>query len=45
LIESRLIAAEQLGLDKEKINIDSPVQYSLDKFKERVNAQRPPGVD
>lgn len=45
LLNARQFSAAQIGLDPEKISVDSPTPYSLEKFKEEVNAQRPSGKD
>ena len=36
LLKARKEAAESLGMDKDRINVDSPIPYSLDTFKEHV---------
>ncbi len=43
LINARTDAATAAQVDQNKITVDSPTPYSLDKFKEKVNAQRPSG--
>lgn len=45
LSNSRISTADVLKVDSTKITVDSPVPYSLDKFKDEVNAQRPSGKD
>jgi DNA helicase HerA-like ATPase len=45
LLSARQDAAAALKIDPTEITVDSPVPYSLDKFKEQVNLQRPPGKD
>lgn len=41
LLNARVAGAEQVRIDSTKITVDSPTPYSLDKFKEEINAQRP----
>lgn len=41
LLNARVAGAKQVGVDSTKITVDSPTPYSLDKFKEEINAQRP----
>ena len=43
LINARTDAATAAQVDQNKITVDSPTPYSLDKFKEKVNTQRPSG--
>jgi DNA helicase HerA-like ATPase len=45
LLNARVAAAAALGIDGGKITVDSPTPFSLDKFKEEVNVQRPAGKD
>jgi DNA helicase HerA-like ATPase len=45
LLNARNAAASSLNIDATKITVDSPIPYSLDKLKEEVNTQRPPGRD
>lgn len=45
LMNARQTAATALQLDSTRVTIDSPVPYSMDKFKDEVNAQRPQGRD
>ena len=47
LLNARSDAAATLGIDltKQPLTVDSPTPYSIQKFKEEVNAQRPPGKD
>jgi DNA helicase HerA-like ATPase len=45
LLNARVAAAGTLGIDTAKITVDSPTPYSVQKFKDEVNAQRPPGKD
>jgi len=43
LLNSRTDAATAAKVHQDKITVDSPTPYSIDKFKENVNAQRPSG--
>jgi len=47
LLNARSDAAEALKIDltKQPLTVDSPTPYSIQKFKDEVNAQRPPGKD
>jgi uncharacterized protein len=45
LINAKNAAASKLGIDAAKINVDSPTPYVQEKFKEEIDAQRPPGKD
>jgi DNA helicase HerA-like ATPase len=47
LLNARSYAAATLGIDltKQPLTVDSPTPYSIQKFKDEVNAQRPPGKD
>jgi uncharacterized protein len=45
LLNSRLAAAATLQIDTTKLTVDSPTPYTIQKFKDEVNAQRPPGKD
>lgn len=45
LLSARTAAAETLKIDSAKLTVDSPTPYSIQKFKEEVNIQRPPGKD
>jgi DNA helicase HerA-like ATPase len=47
LLNSRTEAAGTLGIDltKQPLTVDSPTPYSIQKFKDEVNQQRPPGKD
>lgn len=47
LLNARSDAAATLGIDltKQPLTVDSPTPYSIQKFKDEVNAQRPPGKD
>jgi len=47
LLNARSAAAPTLKIDltKQPLTVDSPTPYSIQKFKEEVNAQRPPGKD
>lgn len=47
LLNARSDAAATLGIDltKQPLTVDSPMPYSIQKFKDEVNAQRPPGKD
>ncbi len=45
LLNARLAAAGIVNIDPTKTTVDSPIPYSLEKLKEEVNAQRPPGKD
>ena len=42
LLKARLEGAEVLGLDADRITIDSPVPYRLDTFASNVEADKPP---
>jgi len=42
---ARIAAAQSLGADHSKVTVDSPIPYAIEKFKEGVEAQRPPGRD
>ncbi len=43
LLNARTDAATAARVHQNKITVDSPTPYSIDKFKEKVNAQRPSG--
>jgi DNA helicase HerA-like ATPase len=47
LLNARSDAAATLKIDltKQPLTVDSPTPYSIQKFKDEVNAQRPPGKD
>lgn len=45
LLNARVAAAETLAIDPAKLTVDSPTPYSIQRFKDEVNAQRPPGRD
>ena len=45
LLNARAAATTPLGIDPNKLTVDSPTPYSLQKFKDEVNAQRPSGKD
>lgn len=45
LLNARTAAAATVQVDVQKITVDSPTPYSISKFKDEVNAQRPPGKD
>lgn len=47
LLNARTDAAATLKIDltKQTLTVDSPTPYSIQKFKDEVNAQRPPGKD
>lgn len=47
LLNARSDAAATLGIDltKQPLTVDSPTPYSIQKFKDEVDAQRPPGRD
>ena len=45
LINARAEVPPAVGVDANKITVDSPTPYSLDKFKHEVEEQRPPGKD
>lgn len=45
LLSARREGATVISLDSAKISVDSPVPFSLEKFKELVELQRPPGRD
>jgi hypothetical protein len=45
LMNARTAATAIIGIDATKITVDSPTPYAIDKFKDEVNAQRPPGRD
>lgn len=47
LLNARNAAAVTLGIDlvKQPLTVDSPTPYSIETFKEQVNAQRPSGKD
>ena len=47
LLNARSDAAATLGIDltNQPLTVDSPTPYSIRKFKDEVNAQRPPGKD
>lgn len=47
LLSARSDAAATLGIDltQQPLTVDSPTPYSIQKFKDEVNAQRPPGKD
>lgn len=47
LLNARSDAAATLGIDltKQPLTVDSPTPYSLQKFKDEVNEQRPSGKD
>src|SRR5690606_35528033 len=41
LLEARRKAADTLGIDKDGITVDSPVPFSLEEFKNYINAAKP----
>ncbi|MEW6181730.1 MAG: DUF87 domain-containing protein [Bacillota bacterium] len=43
LLNARTAAAAGISLDPKQLTVDSPTPYCLDKFKEEINSQRPPG--
>lgn len=43
LLGARIAAAETLGIEHSKLTVDSPTPYSIQKFKDEVNAKRPRG--
>ncbi len=45
LINARAAVPPEIGVDSNKITVDSPTPYSLDRFKQEVEDQRPPGKD
>lgn len=47
LLNARIDAASTLGIDPtvQPLTVDSPTPYSIQKFKDEVNVQRPPGKD
>lgn len=45
LLNARIAGAVILQIDSTKITVDSPTPYSIQKFKEEVEALRPPGKD
>lgn len=47
LLKARSDAAEKLGIDPttQPLTVDSPTPYLIQKFKDYVNEQRPPGKD
>lgn len=45
LLNARVAGAVILKIDSTKITVDSPTPYSIQKFKEEVEALRPPGKD
>lgn len=45
LLNARVAAASSIGIDAAKITVDSPTPYLLEKFKEEIDVQRPPGKD
>lgn len=45
LTNARKAAAPALNIDASKITVDSPTPFSLDRFKQEIDAQRPPGRD
>jgi DNA helicase HerA-like ATPase len=47
LLKARSDATAKLGIDliKQPLTVDSPTPYSIQKFKDEVNALRPPGKD
>lgn len=47
LLNARSNAAATLGIDltTQLLTVDSPTPYSIQQFKDEVNAQRPPGKD
>lgn len=47
LLNARSDAAATLGIDltKQPLTVDSPTPYSIQKFKDEVNTQRPSGKD
>ncbi len=42
LLTARQEGAKTIGLDSEEITVDSPVPYSLDRFQELIEADKPP---
>jgi hypothetical protein len=42
LLKARQSGALIIGLDKDRITVDSPVPYKLEEFKDAVNADMPP---
>lgn len=42
LLTARKEGAVKLGLDEKKINVDSPVPYSLETLKDKIEQDRPP---
>jgi hypothetical protein len=42
LLKARIQGAQELGLDPNKITVDSPVPYKLSVFKAAVEADKPP---
>lgn len=45
LLNARVAGAVILQIDSTKITVDSPTPYSIQKFKDEVEALRPPGKD
>ncbi|MHB8853523.1 MAG: ATP-binding protein [Ignavibacteriaceae bacterium] len=45
LLNSRIEVTVKLNLDKDKINVDSPIPFKWSKFIDEVNNQRPTGKD
>lgn len=45
LLTARRAAAPTVGLDADKLNVDSPTPYALDVLVTNINSQRPPGKD
>ncbi len=45
LLEARKTAAELIDLTPDALTVDTPIPYSLERFKAEVGAQKPPGSD
>ena len=43
LVDARREAARTIGLEPDKLNVDSPTPYSLDVLVEKIDLQRPSG--
>ena len=41
LLQARILGAQELGLDKNKITIDSPIPYKLSDFKNAIESDKP----
>jgi DNA helicase HerA-like ATPase len=45
LLNARMAGVSATGVPREKITVDSPIPYSLDKFKQEIDVQRPTGTN